>query len=482
MAGFNGSGVFVRTYNWTNDANAGIKIRSDRMDTEDNGFATGLSTCITKDGQQTVTANIPFAGFKLLNIGDATLAKDAVNVESLQSGSFITATTSGTNTYTFTTTPSMSAYASGQRFRLIIGTTNTGASTLNNNGIGAKNILKRSTAGLVAVVAGDLVSGIEYDFFYDGTQFQVSGSTLDSSLQYAANTFVANATTGTALPTGIALSASQLAGRGSTGNVAAITLGTNLSFSGTTLNAAASAVTYGSISGYLPTSQTFSSNTVSSMTISAGQAADSTNAVYITGGTFSWNITNGNAINGYQGGTTIPNSSTIHFFVCTGGSGTGSFASTSLTPTLPSGYNTSYRRIFSLRSNSSGVLLAGAATEIEGGGYKYALTTAVLDQNATSANGTPSLTTITSVPTGLAFFAEFYFSINTASAYGLVYNPSEGLTVANPNVIDAGQFSGNTVSIRKYLLTDTSARVFVVGSGSLTYNINTIGHTDTRRS
>ena len=56
---FNGSGVFVRLYNWVNDAAANIKIRADRMDNEMDGFATGLSSCITKDGQTTITANLP---------------------------------------------------------------------------------------------------------------------------------------------------------------------------------------------------------------------------------------------------------------------------------------------------------------------------------------------------------------------------------------------------------------------------------------
>ena len=66
---FNGSGVFTRLYSWANDAAASIKVRADRFDAEMDGFATGLSTCMTKDGQQLPTAAQNFNGQSLTNVG-----------------------------------------------------------------------------------------------------------------------------------------------------------------------------------------------------------------------------------------------------------------------------------------------------------------------------------------------------------------------------------------------------------------------------
>lgn len=83
---FNGSGIFERLYSFVNDAAANIKIRADRMDNELSGIATGLSTCITKDGQTTVTANLPMAGFRHTGVGNAAARTDYASFAQVQDG------------------------------------------------------------------------------------------------------------------------------------------------------------------------------------------------------------------------------------------------------------------------------------------------------------------------------------------------------------------------------------------------------------
>ena len=77
---FNGSGVFNRLYSWVTDAANALFIDATRMDNEMNGMATGLSTCLTKDGQTTPTANIPLGGFKITGLAAGVAGTDAVNL------------------------------------------------------------------------------------------------------------------------------------------------------------------------------------------------------------------------------------------------------------------------------------------------------------------------------------------------------------------------------------------------------------------
>ncbi len=72
-------GVFSRLYSWLSDKNNSIKINAARMNAEMDGMATGLSTCILKDGSQTITADIPFSSHKITGLGNATADGDALN-------------------------------------------------------------------------------------------------------------------------------------------------------------------------------------------------------------------------------------------------------------------------------------------------------------------------------------------------------------------------------------------------------------------
>jgi hypothetical protein len=159
-------------------------------------------------------------------------------------------------------------------------------------------------------------------------------------------------------------------------------------------------VVYAVISGCLPSSIT-GTKTTAQMSVSSGQAADSTNAAYITSAGYTWKASNGNAINGTDAASsTLANSTTYHMFLCSGGSGTGTFASASLTPTFPTGYTTYKRRIFSFMTDSSGSPIPYTAIECEGGATINWLATQVVDINTTSQSTTRIAYTLT-VPTGI---------------------------------------------------------------------------------
>ncbi len=80
------------------------------------------------------------------------------------------ATTGSADAYIFAAARTLSAYYDGLTLCLEIHATNTGASTINVDSIGVKNILKH---GDDALAVGDLVATFKYLLVYDGAAFQL---------------------------------------------------------------------------------------------------------------------------------------------------------------------------------------------------------------------------------------------------------------------------------------------------------------------
>ena len=77
--GFNGSGVFNPLITFSPNTLA----RAEDQNSQDQDIATGLSTCITVNGQSTITANIPFNGFRITGLANPVNPQDAVTLATL---------------------------------------------------------------------------------------------------------------------------------------------------------------------------------------------------------------------------------------------------------------------------------------------------------------------------------------------------------------------------------------------------------------
>lgn len=78
--GWNGSGGYTRTHNFSADSSANIKILASRVDEEFNDFASAITVALTKNGQNSPTANLPMGGFRHTNAGAAASAENYLRV------------------------------------------------------------------------------------------------------------------------------------------------------------------------------------------------------------------------------------------------------------------------------------------------------------------------------------------------------------------------------------------------------------------
>src|SRR3990167_7854309 len=167
---YDGSGAFNRA---VADYVFDSVISETDMNTEMDQIATALSTCVLKDGQQTITANIPMNSKKFTGLTTGSAAGDSASLGQVQAEAYIWAGTAGgtKSALTLTPTPAITAYAAGQRFRFKSGgTASDDAVTVAVSGLTTKavEINDAAMSATVTITANKL-----YEVFYDGTAFQL---------------------------------------------------------------------------------------------------------------------------------------------------------------------------------------------------------------------------------------------------------------------------------------------------------------------
>lgn len=144
--------------------------------------ATAMSNRICKDGQTTVTANIPMATYKFTGLGAGSARTDSCNIGNVQDGTGVYAGTVGgtADAITLTPSPAITAHATGQVFEFIApgSTYNTGAVTVAISGLAAKDV---KDAGAVALSPSRILGGQLIKIRYDGTQYRLLSNPLTNS-------------------------------------------------------------------------------------------------------------------------------------------------------------------------------------------------------------------------------------------------------------------------------------------------------------
>lgn len=110
-------------------------------------------------------------GMTFANVNNSARADEGIVARFFRDVNGSLTTTGAANAYAITANQTFTAYYTGMWIKAKANHTNTGAATLNVDGLGVKTI---SNAGVAGIVNGRI-----YDFVYDGTNFQVLGQAAE---------------------------------------------------------------------------------------------------------------------------------------------------------------------------------------------------------------------------------------------------------------------------------------------------------------
>lgn len=177
MSGWDGNGNFIRDNGvnsgsnvWAQDKSAGTKILSSLHDAHDELFATGLENCVTRDGQNEPTVDLPMGGFKHTDVDEADALDQYLRASQAVYNKIIYCGTSSgaANTYTVTANIPPTANTAGMEFMFKSHQLNTASSTFN---IGALSLTMKRSDGSTNLSGSEIPSGAYVRGVSDGTNF-----------------------------------------------------------------------------------------------------------------------------------------------------------------------------------------------------------------------------------------------------------------------------------------------------------------------
>jgi len=123
------------------------------------------------------SADIWLVGNYKINLTDSNDVQQANypvdNVSSFAAGNNFYVTTGTANNYILTPSPALLQYTAGDTFNVQFNVANTGPSTINVSGLGAKSLVLPPAT---ALTGGELITSVTYTITYDGTNFQVTNT------------------------------------------------------------------------------------------------------------------------------------------------------------------------------------------------------------------------------------------------------------------------------------------------------------------
>lgn len=141
-------------------------------------IATALTNSVSRDGAGSMAGNLNMGtSYKLTNLAVGSARTDSIRLSQVQDGATNYAADSGAaDAYVVTLSPAITSYTQGMVVRFKATNANTGASTLNVNGVAAEAIVKNVSD---ALEADDIAAGQLCTVVYDATNkwtLQVPGA------------------------------------------------------------------------------------------------------------------------------------------------------------------------------------------------------------------------------------------------------------------------------------------------------------------